>query len=56
VGVDNIGFYMNGERWLPVMGEIEYARMPCRVWREELMRAKAGGITIVSTYIMSVKQ
>ncbi|MGD0339172.1 MAG: beta-galactosidase [Bacteroidota bacterium] len=38
--------------WLPVMGEFHYTRFPEKYWEEELLKMKAGGIQIVSTYII----
>jgi beta-galactosidase len=40
----------NGEPWFPVMGEIHYSRCPSDTWKDEILKMKAGGITIVSTY------
>ncbi|HUJ09125.1 MAG TPA: glycosyl hydrolase 53 family protein [Verrucomicrobiae bacterium] len=42
---------MNGKPWFPVMGEFHYSRYPHESWEEELLKMKAGGITVVSTYI-----
>lgn len=40
----------NGEPWFPVMGEIHYSRYAADSWKDELLKMKAGGITVVSTY------
>lgn len=40
-----------GAPWLPVMGEMHYARCPRREWRRELQKMKACGVDIVSTYV-----
>src|SRR5258705_493317 len=42
---------LNGIPWTPVMGEFHFSRYPENEWREELLRMKAGGIDIVSTYV-----
>jgi len=42
---------LNGRPWTPVMGEFHYSRYPENEWREELLKMKAGGIDIVSTYV-----
>lgn len=42
---------MDGKPWLPIMGEFHYTRYPERYWEEELLKMKAGGIQIVSTYV-----
>ena len=47
---------MDGKPWLPVMGEFHYTRYPERYWEEEILKMKAGGIQIVSTYIFWIHQ
>ena len=42
---------LNGKPWTPVMGEFHFARYPENEWREELLKMKAGGVDIVSTYV-----
>ncbi len=42
----------NGSPWLPVMGEIHYSRFREEFWEESLRKMKAGGIEIVSTYVI----
>lgn len=37
--------------WLPVMGEFHYSRYPEKYWEGELLKMKAGGVQIVSTYV-----
>ncbi len=49
--MDSDSLLLNGRRWTPVMGEFHYARFPENEWREELLKMKAGGIDIVSTYV-----
>ena len=49
--VDSRGILLNGEPILPVMGEIHYARVPQKDWRREMRKMKAGGVTIVASYI-----
>ena len=41
----------DGTPWFPVMGEFHFARYPEAYWEEEILKMKAGGIQIVSTYI-----
>ena len=41
----------DGEPFLPIMGEYHYARSPRKVWREELAAMRAGGISVVATYV-----
>lgn len=49
--LDSDSLLLNGKRWTPVMGEFHYTRYPENEWREELLKMKAGGIDIVSTYV-----
>ena len=49
--VDARGFIIGGKHVLPVMGEIHYARVPEQDWRREIQKMRAGGITIVATYV-----
>jgi hypothetical protein len=49
--LDSSSLLLNGKRWTPVMAEFHFARYPENEWREELLRMKAGGIDIVSTYV-----
>lgn len=41
----------NGVPFIPVMGEFHYCRYPHTQWKEQLLKMKAGGITVVSTYV-----
>ncbi|HEX4119189.1 MAG TPA: beta-galactosidase [Verrucomicrobiae bacterium] len=49
--LDSSSLLLNGKRWTPVMGEFHFTRYPENEWREELLKMKAGGIDIVSTYV-----
>jgi beta-galactosidase len=42
---------LGGQPWLPVMGEFHYSRYPAGDWREELLKMKAGGITVAASYV-----
>jgi beta-galactosidase len=42
---------LDGKPWFPVMGEFHYSRYPAEDWEEEILKMKAGGIRIVSTYV-----
>lgn len=42
----------NEKPWLPVMGEFHFSRYPKKYWKESLEKIKAGGISIVATYII----
>ena len=49
--VDGQGVIVDGHPVIPVMGEMHYSRLPQQEWRRELKKMKAGGVTIVATYI-----
>lgn len=49
--LDSNSLLLNGKPWTPVMGELHYSRVPENEWREELLKMKAGGVDIVSTYV-----
>lgn len=51
VKVDRYGLLMNGQHVIPVMGELHYSRVPRRDWRRAVRKMKAGGITVLSTYV-----
>lgn len=38
--------------WFPIMGEIHYSRYPKKYWKESLYKMKAGGIDVVSSYVL----
>ncbi|WP_245642102.1 beta-galactosidase [Nonomuraea candida] len=40
-----------GRPWFPVSGEFHYARHPAEEWHEELLKMRAGGVTVVATYL-----
>lgn len=53
---DSIGFTsyfmeVNGTPTIPVIGEFHYSRYPERYWNDELRKMKAGGVTVVATYV-----
>ena len=49
--LDSSSLLLDDRRWMPAMGEFQYSRYPETEWREELLKMKAGGIDIVSTYV-----
>ena len=49
--VDSRGFIFDNKPIIPVMGEIHYARVPEQDWRREIRKMKAGGITVIATYV-----
>ena len=52
--INNLYWEEGGKPKLPVMGEFHYNRMDERYWRENLMKMKASGVDIVSTYTLWV--
>jgi beta-galactosidase len=51
ISVNSRYIVKNSEPWLPVMGEFHFARYPEAYWEEEILKMKAGGVQVVSTYI-----
>ncbi len=49
---DALSLRKNGKRFLPVMGEFHFSRYESEDWEEELLKIKAGGVTIVATYVL----
>lgn len=43
---------LGGKPWIPVMGEMHYARVPEAEWDEDLAKLKAAGVDAVSTYVI----
>jgi len=41
----------DGKPWLPVMGEFHFSRYPDADWEEEILKMKAAGVQIISSYI-----
>ncbi len=52
IGANNRYLTRDGRPWLPVMGEFHYTRVPPDQWESELLKMKAAGVDIVSTYII----
>ena len=49
---DKKSLLRDDKRWFPLMGEIHYSRYPDKYWKEALLRMKAGGVDIVSSYVI----
>jgi hypothetical protein len=56
IGVNSRYLWLDGKPWLPVMGEFHYSRVPESEWETELLKMKAAGVQIVSTYIFWIHQ
>jgi hypothetical protein len=52
IGVNRNYLTMDGNPWLPVMGEFHYSRYPENEWEGEILKMKAGGVQIISTYVI----
>lgn len=42
----------NGKPWIPVMGEFHFSRYPEAEWEQEILKMKAAGVNVVSTYVI----
>ena len=51
LGVNSRYLTLDGKSWLPVMGEMHFARIPHERWDTELAKVKASGVDIVATYM-----
>jgi len=50
ITLNNYYLIKGGKPWLPVMGEMHYARYPESLWDDAIKKMKAGGLDIVATY------
>jgi alpha-L-arabinofuranosidase len=41
----------DGQPWIPISGELHYSRVPRDRWEQRLRFMRAGGVTVVSTYV-----
>ena len=51
IGINSRYLTFDKKPWLPVMGEFHFSRYPPSRWEEELLKMKAAGVNIVSTYV-----
>ncbi len=51
LSVNNRYITLDGKPWFPVMGEFQSSRYPEADWEREILKMKAGGIQIISTYV-----
>lgn len=51
ISLNSRSLLFDGKPWFPVMGEFQYTRVPEDEWREELLKTRAGGVDIISTYV-----
>ena len=52
IKINNLYLEKSGLPQLPVMGEFHYVRMDEKYWKDALLKMKASGVNIVSTYIL----
>jgi len=52
LGLNSRYLTLNGKPWLPVMGEFHFSRVPREQWEDEILKMKAAGVNIVSTYVI----
>jgi hypothetical protein len=52
LGANNRYLTLDGQPWMPVMGEFHYSRSPAATWEAELGKMKAAGITVVASYVI----
>ena len=51
LAMDTLSLRINGAPILPVAGEMHPSRVPAASWRSDLLRMRAGGLTVVSAYV-----
>jgi beta-galactosidase len=51
IGVTSFYIERNGVPFIPVIGEFHFSRYPNQYWDDEIKKMKAGGITVVATYV-----
>ncbi len=52
IGLNSRFLTLDGKPWLPVSGEFHFSRVPRAQWEDELLKMKAAGVQIVSTYVI----
>ncbi|NQX13493.1 beta-galactosidase [Microbacteriaceae bacterium VKM Ac-2855] len=52
ITIDDTAVRRNGQPWFPVMGEYHFSRDEPERWLHELQAMRAGGITVVATYLI----
>ena len=51
VGIEGDQFVLDGKPLQIISGEMHYVRIPREYWRDRLKKARAMGLTTVSTYV-----
>jgi hypothetical protein len=52
LGLNNRYLTLDGKPWIPVAGEFHFSRYPRDRWEDEILKMKAAGINVVSTYVI----
>jgi beta-galactosidase len=52
ISVNSEYLTLDARPWIPVMGEFHYSRYPEAEWDQEILKMKAAGVQIVSTYVI----
>lgn len=52
IGVNSEYLTFDGKPWLPIMGEFHFSRYPEADWENEILKMKAAGVNIISTYVI----
>lgn len=52
LGVNDRYLTLDGKPWLPVSGEFHFSRYPQAKWEDEILKMKAAGVNIISTYVI----
>ncbi len=52
IAVNSLYLELDGRPWIGVMGEYHFMRDRRENWRRELAKMKAGGVNIISTYLL----
>ena len=51
IEVNSYYLSIDGKPVVPVLGEFHYSRYPAAQWEEEILKIKAGGVTVLPTYV-----
>jgi hypothetical protein len=49
--LDSRSLRRDGQPWMLISGEFHFSRCPESEWRDELLKMKVGGVSVVATYI-----
>lgn len=52
ITVTNKMLLRSGRPCIPIMGEMQFSRVPREKWREELFKMKEGGIEVIASYVV----